>query len=445
MKKIFRLSRSELAPEIKELLNKNGITCTVGGTDFAEIFVSEDEYESSLRKAIEVLESNDLQDKKENDAAFDWTCWWADPYDTERQLGWLPIFYGVLPKNREGKYGWCLFDRPFDFQEFLSFLQTIVIRDVPSCDTRKVMMDYHRKENAYEFSVPGKMSDFEKIQSEIRKYVEGYQKFYSANMPFESIHWTSPIGKWDKKVQKEESHSKLYSYLSHSYFLRALKHPGDDCVRYHNREGNSFGYQSPNRTYQTRNLEIHPSLLQPGVREGYDGTFTVASSKVFANYIETSGKEIKLKNPEEFTMIDNGTFKSYVSYNMEQDQIDVRTIIDLTRSTVGYDFDQKGLRDAIFKYVPQSDYQGRVEVNEHFKTFANGTKLVHFVDDSEYCAIYDLPTKLNPFQGIESLKGTAYPSWKQISSKMGDYNSLLETIKPTQTVATKSYEKILKP
>ena len=173
MKKIFRLSRSELAPEIKELLNKNGITCTVGGTDFAEIFVSEDEYESSLRKAIEVLESNDLQDKKENDAAFDWTCWWADPYDTERQLGWLPIFYGILPKNREGKYGWCLFDRPFDFQEFLSFLQTIVIRDVPSCDTRKVTMNYHRKENAYEFSVPGKMSDFEKIQSEIRKYVEG--------------------------------------------------------------------------------------------------------------------------------------------------------------------------------------------------------------------------------------------------------------------------------
>lgn len=103
-------------------------------------------------------------------------------------------------------------------------------------------------------------------------------------------------------------------------------------------------------------------------------------------------------------MIDNGTFKSYVSYNMEQDQIDVRTIIDLTRSTVGYDFDQKGLRDAIFKYVPQSDYQGRVEVNEHFKTFANGTKLVHFVDDSEYCAIYDLPTKWNPFQGIESLE-----------------------------------------
>ena len=52
------LSRSELAPKMKELLNKNGITCTVGGTDFAEIFVSEDEYESSLRKAIEVLESN---------------------------------------------------------------------------------------------------------------------------------------------------------------------------------------------------------------------------------------------------------------------------------------------------------------------------------------------------------------------------------------------------
>ena len=90
-------------------MNKNGITCTVGGTDFAEIFVSEDEYESSLRKAIEVLESNDLQDKKENDAAFDWTCWWADPYDTERQLGWLPIFMEFYPKiEKENMDGVCL-------------------------------------------------------------------------------------------------------------------------------------------------------------------------------------------------------------------------------------------------------------------------------------------------------------------------------------------------
>ena len=48
-----------------------------------------------------------------------------------------------------------------------------------------------------------------------------------------------------------------------------------------------------------------------------------------------------------------------------------RQIIDLTRSTVGYDFDQKGLRDAIFKYVPQSVYHG------------GGAAELSFTDDSD--------------------------------------------------------------
>lgn len=440
MKKILILSNEELALRTKELLNKNNIPCTVEGTD---IYVPEEQYDSSLKRAIEVLENKDLQDAKTT-ATSALNCLWTDAYGDEHELGWLTIFYGSLPNGREGNSSWDYADCPMDFRGFLFLLNSIVISDVPSCDTREIVMDYHKENNAFEFSVPGKMNDFEKIQAEIRKYVEKYQASHPENTPFERIHWTSPIGTWDKPVKKEETHSKLYSYLSHSYFLRSLKHPEEECVRCYNRKGNSFGYQSTRSSYQTRRIEISPSLLQPGVREGYDGNFIVTSSKVFDRYVNQYKGTTHLNFPEQFTMIDNGTFKSYVSYNMEQDQIDVRTMIDLTRSTVGYDFDKKGLRDAIFKNVPQSDYQGRVEVNEHFKTFANGTKLVHFVDDSEYCEIYDLPINWNPFQGVESLEGYTYPSWRQISPKMDDYDSVMASLHQAQSTASQGHSKILK-
>lgn len=441
MKKILNLANEKLALKTKELLNENNIPCTVEGVD---IYVSEEEYETSLRKAIEVLESSNLPLNFESDNG-QYNFLWIDPYGKAQEFKWPTFFYGKLPKNRRGESSWGYSNRPADFDDFIKMLSQTGIPNMPSWDTSDIVMFYHEDDDVFEFSIMKNRKDFEKIQREIRKQVEEYQKEHPENMPFEKIYWTNAIGKWDKPVPKEKSQSKLYSYLSHSWFLRALKNPDDDCVSYYNQEGNKFGYQTTNYSYQSRNLETHLSLLQPGVREGYDGTFTVASFKTLANYIDSNNKTIKEENPERFTMIDNGTFKSYISYNMEEDQIDVRTIIDLTRSTVGYDFDKKGLRDAIFKNVPQSDYQGRVEVNEHFKPFANGTKLVHFVDDSEFCEIYDLTTKWNPFQGIESLEGTAYPSWKQISPKMDDYEGLMETWNQTQSVSTQGHTKKLKP
>lgn len=410
-------NNSDLILKINQLLNENGIATTF---DDNNIYALED-YKKSLRKGIELFEENGLQDEVA----------WVNPYDEERQIGYLSILCGKLPKDRRGKSIWsyCDFDKtPIDMKEFMSFLRGIVIPNVPDCDTREMDLIFHEKENAFEILVPGKIQEFDKIQECMKEKVETYQNKYPHNFPFEKIYWTNYDGSWDRPNLKDETHSKMYSYLSHSWFLKALFDPENRDVESCNKMGLMDGFQSHYVPYQTRNFEVHTALLQPGVREGFEGTFTVTSSKIFDQYKDIDEKMQSLTSPEMFTMIDNGKFKSYVSYDEENNQVNVRTIIDLIRSTVGYDYDKKGLRDAIFRDVPQSDYWGQVEVNEYFKVL-DSNQLIHLIDGCPYCEIYHLPESWHPLDGIDIAKQDEYISVTQFEQNLRSNDSSLSSDK----------------
>lgn len=414
-KRIFCTMNSnnlELILKINQLLNENGIVTTF---DDNNIYVLDEDYEQSLKKGMELLEENNLQDE----------IAWVNAYDEERRIGYLSIMCCKLPKDRRGNAIWSYYDfdkTPMDMKELISFLRGIVIPNVPDCDTRELGLIFHEKENTFEFLVPGRIQEFDKIQKHMKEKVETYQNKYPHNFPFEKIYWTNSDGSWNRPLSKDETHSKMYSYFSHSWFLKALFNPENREVESCNEMGLVDGFQSHYEPYQTRNFEVHTALLQPGVREGFEGSFTVSSSKIFDRYRDIHEKRQSLDSPEMFTMIDNGKFKSYVSYDEENDQVNVRTIIDLIRSTAGYDYDKKGLRDAIFKGVPQSDYWGQVEVNEHFKVLDNN-QLIHVIDGCPYCGIYHLPESWHPLDGIDMTKQEYIPI-TQVEQILGKSDSL---------------------
>lgn len=104
-----------------------------------------------------------------------------------------------------------------------------------------------------------------------------------------------------------------------------------------------------------------------------------------------------------FTMVDNIVFHSKVSIKTD-DEIEIITKIDIVRNVDGINYDGKSIRDnTIFKDFPHENYTGSIEMKEYYKVIANGTRLLHYSDDSNFFEVYNLTDGWNVKDGIEKL------------------------------------------
>lgn len=386
-KSVFMINSRNIAERFEKLLEEN-LEIEILSEPFGyqkRVSVSKDDYQKALFEGCNIASLNH------------WDIHWINAYGEKRPVGYISVMYGILPKSREADMNWEWYETsdycPIDMKEYIEKLRAFL-------GGRHLKIVYDSADNAIEFLVKGSFDDYDLIKQQC----EGFHHV-TKNSPFVKMIFLEKDGtliKNKEKQKKEETNFK--SYFIESMFLDGLLRPeGSNIAPKTDTDPDSTtGYKYNSSRYGTRSFDTS-FVSTDDLTENLKGTFLVYEEKDY-NYYWNNEKEQKTpcKSKMRFTMLDNGSFESVVNIH-DSETVSINTSINLIRNVVGYNFDGKSVRDGLFKDFAHEDGRKNFKLTEYFKKIANGTRLLHYSDSSDFFEVYDLPSGWNIIDGISNL------------------------------------------
>jgi len=171
MKCCFIFGNSKIVPvfvkELQERLNTNITTSSFCGK--YTIYVHYSLYEKAIIVGTEILNSNVAYNSA--------NASWIDYYNEIQSVGWLLLFYGILPQQRRGDILWCV-NPPEDINNFKQSISNLF--------EKECWIKYDTTDNAITFCIQD--TDYEKTIQEIKKFLE------NKKTPFKEIKFFNFVG-----------------------------------------------------------------------------------------------------------------------------------------------------------------------------------------------------------------------------------------------------------
>lgn len=223
---------------------------------------------------------------------------------------------------------------------------------------------------------------------------------------------------------------ELKSYFDESLFVDGLLRPLalNIAPKKDSQMDLTTGYKYHNRNFGVNSFNSCEEIdFFGGTKmKFFVGSFTVYEQKDYDYYWDNENKKQTSCDMMTFTMEDKGTFSTKVEM-VTDNEVEVTTKVNVNRNVVGSNFDGKSIRDGLFKDFPHENFQGSMEIKEYYKVIANGTRVLHYSDDSDFFEVYNLTAGWTIEDGIDQLVS---PGWvieegidKLISPKVFDDTS----------------------
>jgi hypothetical protein len=155
MKCCFIFGNSKIVPsfikELEQRLNTKIETSSFCGR--YTIYVQKSLYEKAITVGTEILSNNATYNS--TDAS------WFDYNNGLQSVGWILLFYGILPQQRRGDLLWCV-NPPEDIDNFRQSISNLF--------EKECWIKYDNTDNALTFSIQD--TNYEKSIQEIRKFLK---------------------------------------------------------------------------------------------------------------------------------------------------------------------------------------------------------------------------------------------------------------------------------
>ena len=344
------------------------------------LYVDENDYLEALSKGSLLAEEMGLNFS------------WLDKNNTLQPLGYIPVMYQVLPESRTGEHSW---NYPYDYGMCHLDIKKYVEELKEFLDGKEVLISYNRVDNAFTIYVKSSFMRYNIVNKQCR----GFQNVKEYT-PFTETYFLN----WDNTLDidfheiKVERKRKMRSYFDNSLVIDGLKYPeGSNIVLDDTKEksnGNDDFYCS-SRNYGGEQLLIninHEESIKCHLV--LEGKFNVYEEKEFHKR-----KSNKLIN--RCSIRDIGTFKSNVESTT--DTVTIITDIDVDRKVDGDNLDKKSVRDGVLINISPETCKETTTIKEYYKLIENGTRLLHYSDNSTFFEIFDLPKNWFIEDGINKL------------------------------------------
>ncbi len=385
MKTVFLCKSKEEAKLLSNKLKLEGLENEVIDSNFTDygIQVNQDDY-------IKCLEIGTKIAKKEKYS----TVYWVNQYDELNRLGFIPVAYYILPKNKgcrvaSGVSKFSIYEDK-DIQYFFKYLKDFL--DVYLKGSHDYQIKYNRADNAIEVL-------FETGYDQHSKIVEACKIFNSHQEDIfcETVVYLEKNGKLIETPEKEKEENKrkgLNSYLYNSLFFEGLFHPEGNNISPKSddeeNENDFSGYKCSMSGYGVNEFDVK-SISSIGDQEKLiNGTFIAYLDKEYGYYWDNLKKEpTNLETKKIFSMIDNGEFETSIKL-VSSTELNVNTKASIVRNVIGYNYDESTVRDGFFGNNNHKDSRFGFSINEYFKIISNN-RLLHYSDASSLLEIYDMP------------------------------------------------------
>lgn len=182
-----------------------------------------------------------------------------------------------------------------------------------------------------------------------------------------------------------------------SYFMQSMFHDGvlyplglNIAPKFDEDQDLSTGYKYTIRSFGAKEFNV-TTVEKSDTKEVIKGDFLVYDKKEFDHHWNNETKvSVNMGSSKPFELFDNGNFVSEVSIE-DEETIKIITSVDLSRTVVGDNLDDKSLRDGMFPNIPHESMECNVEIIEYFNIIANGKRLLHFSPLSEFFEVFTLP------------------------------------------------------
>lgn len=344
------------------------------------LYVDEEEYEKTLSLGSMLAEELKLNFS------------WLDKDNTVQPLGFIPVMYQILPESRTGEHSW---NYPYDYGMCPNDIKKYVEELKEFLNDKEVIISYNRIDNAFTIYVKSPV----KGHKLVRKQCKGFESVKESTPFIETyyLNWDNTLDV-DFKEIKIDRKRKMRSYFDNSLVIDGLKYPEgsnivmDDTKDKYDKESNFYcsgrNYGGEQLLININHEESKPCNLV------LEGKFNVYESKEFHKK-----KNNKLIN--RCRIRDIGNFKC----NMEStsDSVTLTTNINVDRKVEGDNLDKKTVRDGILINISPETCNETTTIKEYYKVIENGTRLLHYSDNSTFFEIFDLPYNWFIEDGIRNL------------------------------------------
>lgn len=227
------------------------------------------------------------------------------------------------------------------------------------------------------------------------------------------------------------SNDTLRSYFMESMFLDGIIRPlglniapkADEDIDL------STGYKFSHRCYGVKKLDInHVRNLENGIE--VSGGFSIFDEKQYTYHWNNETEvSVNMGMSHDFRMVDNGGFRSCISID-DDSKIKVVTIVQLDRSVVGVNYDNKSIRDGILPNIEHDTLQTEVEIVEYYQLLSNGRRVLHFSPQSSFFEVYDVTDNFDMKLGLDKLTPKVFDDqdYDDKDLDLGEINNIISLL-----------------
>ncbi len=391
----------ESIESIERILKHNGFATEIDypiGGGYA-IYVPKEQYHACLVKAKEC----DLGDK---------VCMLN--YKGEfRKLNSMSILYASVADIKNFDIGWQYEESQPDFIKYM-------LKKLKELCEVEIYLVANSSDAALEFLVDVDSENYNedfhaKLQSQIMNYLNS-----RVNSPFDKLTLCEMDGRliYDEKEDKDIIKDSLDRIYDTSIILDGIRYPEGSNIAPKPKEDNDLnesGYWTSASRYGGEYYESNFKVID-GMEYEYDNSLKLYEKKEYNSYWYAETQISVGILPLESMVEDDVNVKSNIRV-LSKDEIEIKTYYTLKRkvSVKGEralnheEFPARvSVRDGIFQF-PLEDGEYTGNYTEHYVKIANGTRLLHYADESSFFEVFDIP---EDFDFINN--NTALPEYPKV-------------------------------
>ena len=288
---------------------------------------------------------------------------------------------------------------PPDFALYLKNLKSFL-------NNKKLYVKYNKADNALELFVECSIDEWDLVSKQCRGF-----NSVEEDIPFISTIYTDITGKLINKENEEKRIAdNIESYVMKSCGIVGMLHPEESNIARKTPEYepdySKSGYVHRGRSYGADKFDIYFDHDYYDKIEGhtniYKGEAVLNESKHY-DYYDRSINNFRNLNIFDYTykLKDNVTFRANVIIN--EYGCFVENSMKVIRNVFGYDFTNESIRDGVFFGTKHTDDTTIYAYRDEYIKIANGSRLLHFTNQSEFFEVYELPENWKYEDGIDKL------------------------------------------
>ena len=313
-----------------------------------------------------------------------------------RKLSSMSILYASVANIRSFNKAWQYEDSQPDFiKEILEYLKEL-------CGV-EVYLEANPSDAALEFLVDVDSENYnEDFHAELQSKISNCLNSKFDNL-FDTIYLCEMDGRLIHNGEKEDKDlmkDSLDVIYATSIILDGIRYPEGSNIAPKPKEDNDLnesGYWTSASHYGGEHYESNFKVID-GMEYEYENSIKLYEKKEYKSYWYAETQKSVGILPLESTVEDDVSFKSNFRL-LSKDEIEIKTNYTLKRklSVKGEqalnhsEFPARvSVRDGIFQF-PLEDGEYTGSYTEHYIKIANGTRVLHYADESSFFEVFDVP------------------------------------------------------